>query len=425
MKKLNMFLCGVIATTIVVSGCGKSEAAENADALISRIGEVTIDSKEHIELAEICLQTLEKSDLKKVDGIDILENARLTYDQLIVELESEEVENAIRKIGTLTLNSGVLIADARKVYDSISENAKLGVGNYEVLEKAEIQFFELKVDQVIDAIDEIGDVTLNSADVISAAKKVYDNADADVRAEVSNYEVLEKAEIDFSNMLVEHVVNSINDIGVVTIDSKGKIEDTYKNYNLLSDEEKKRVGNIEELKTMRSEVEALDKLQKEQRKVQLLNKMKTNYDKIQEFTWYQHTNQPQYINTRSYMLPYIAKNNEGIFLLTRFHYTGDDWIFFDEIVLWIDGDKHTVSFNFSDINRDNGRGYVWEEAHLTLSNIAEIQALKDVGNSTETIIRFEGKDGIKYYDSTVSAADKQAILEVIELYELLKLEGYN
>lgn len=423
MKKLNVFLCGVITTTIVVSGCGKSEAAENADALISRIGEVTIDSKEHIELAEICLQTLEKSDLKKVDGIDILENARLTYDQLIVELESEEVENAIRKIGTVTLNSGVLIADARKVYDSISENAKSGVGNYDVLEKAEIQFFELKVDQVIDAIDEIGDVTLNSADVISAAKKVYDNADADVRAEVSNYDILEKAEIDFSNMLVEHVVNSINDIGVVTIDSKDKIEDAYTNYNLLSDEEKKRVGNIEELKAMQSEVEVLDKLQKEQRKVELMNKMSIESDKIRGFTWYKHTNQPQYINTRSYMLPYIAKDDEGIYLLVKFNYTGDDWIFFDEVTFWIDGDKYTESFNYFDVNRDNERGDVWETANLTLSRVGEIQAMKAVGNSTETIVRFNGKQ--QYYDLTVSAADKQAILEVIELYELLKLEGNN
>lgn len=48
----------------------------------------------------------------------------------------------------------------------------------------------------------------------------------------------------------------------------------------------------------------------------------------------------------------------------------------------------------------------------------DIKLLRDIANSEETIVRFEGDDYRKDY--TIPSSDKKAIREVLEAYDLLK-----
>ena len=148
--------------------------------------------------------------------------------------------------------------------------------------------------------------------------------------------------------------------------------------------------------------------------------MNTDYDKVQKLTWYQHKNQPQYTDITCYMYPYIGRMDDGYtWLRVALNYTDAKtdagWIFFDHVIFSVDGENTTKYFNRSEIIRDNDTE-VWEIADFE-PNASEIQLLKSIANSTETIIRFEGDE--YYEDHIVTDKEKAAILDVLTAYDYL------
>ena len=157
---------------------------------------------------------------------------------------------------------------------------------------------------------------------------------------------------------------------------------------------------------------------KQQQRQAALATMKKDYDKVQGVTWYQSKNFPTYINTRSYVLPYIGVSDSGsVWLRIQFNYTGDDWVFFKNIIVSVDGQNYYKSYNYYDIVRNNGSGDVWEYIDVQADS-SDIEMLRAIANSKETIVRFQGDD--YHSDLTVKSTDKLSITEVLNAYELLK-----
>ena len=75
----------------------------------------------------------------------------------------------------------------------------------------------------------------------------------------------------------------------------------------------------------------------------------------------------------------------------------------------------TKSFSNSQINRDN-TSIVWETADYVAS-VTDIEILRKIASSSETIIRFQGSN--YSYDHTVTAKEKTAITDVLTAYEYL------
>ena len=151
-----------------------------------------------------------------------------------------------------------------------------------------------------------------------------------------------------------------------------------------------------------------------------LQNLNTDYDKVQKLTWYQHKNQPQYTDITCYMYPYIGRMDDGYtWLRVALNYTDAKtdagWIFFDHVIFSVDGENTTKYFNRSEIIRDNDTE-VWEIADFE-PNASEVQLLKSIANSTETIIRFEGDE--YYEDHIVTDKEKAAILDVLTAYDYL------
>lgn len=151
-----------------------------------------------------------------------------------------------------------------------------------------------------------------------------------------------------------------------------------------------------------------------------LARINTTYDKVQQLTWYQHKNQPQYVDITSYIYPYIGRMDSGkTWLRVAINYTDAKtdagWLFFDNIIFSVDGQNTTKFFNRSDIVRDNDTE-VWETADVE-ADASYINLLRSIANSTETIIRFQGDE---YYDDhIVTAQEKQAILDILAAYDYL------
>lgn len=151
-----------------------------------------------------------------------------------------------------------------------------------------------------------------------------------------------------------------------------------------------------------------------------LRNLRTDYDKVQKLTWYQHKNQPQYVDLCCYIYPYIGRMDDGYtWLRVAVNYTDAQtdagWIFFKKIIFSVDGNNTTKVFNYYDILRDNDTE-VWETADFEPTS-SEIRLLRSIANSEETIIRFEGDE--YYEDHIVTQKEKAAILDVLTAYDYL------
>ncbi len=98
------------------------------------------------------------------------------------------------------------------------------------------------------------------------------------------------------------------------------------------------------------------------------------------------------------------------------HYLGDQWVFMDKITYSIDRNNQTKNMNNHDIMRDNIYGNVWETYGIT-GHEDERDLLWAIGNSSKTIVRFEGTN--RYQDITISDNDKSAMLNAVVIYDPL------
>lgn len=366
MKRALLILI-IAVMCLSLCSCGKSEAATNADNMILEIGEVTLESGDKIADAEEAVSNLKESEYKQLEQISILEEARTTYDRLVEEKR---------------------IADNNKAISEIES-----------------------------AIDAIGVVTLEQESAVTSARTLYDRGNDDVKAGITNYEVLEQAEAELSNLKVRNVISLIDQIGQVTLDSGEKIDAAKAAYNALTSGEKEQVTNSANIEAASTRLAELKEQEKERALQQVLSSLQTETDKVEGITWYKPSTYPYYANSRSYVLPYIGQRDSSTWLRLKFHYTGDNWLFFEKITISIDGENYYKTYSYYDVERDNGSGDVWEWVDISPTT-SDIEMLKQIANSKETIVRFQGDN--YHYDLTVKSSDKTAINQVLTAYEALK-----
>lgn len=349
----------IIAFMIIMSlsACGKSEAAQKVDNLILSIGEVSLSSKQQIIEAEKEYALLEEKDQGQVESISILEESRQKYDQLKNMEDAQNVENLITAIGAVSLDSSSKIETARKNYNNSSEEVKNLVGNLSILESAEIEISRLRIEKATALIDEIGTVALDKEDTIQAAQEYYDSLNRDESSKVENADLLRKAKNELDT---------------------------------LKDKEVQK----------------------------LMNKMILDEDKVNKIKFYYPSVFPKFADIRCYVLPYLGCSSGQYYVNVRYNYTNNDWIFFDKVTFAVDNQRYTKTFDYFDAVHLVGNGKVVEYTNQVDLSKQDIDMLWEIVNSKETIVRFEGDEF--YYDHTITANDKQAISDILTVYEAKK-----
>ena len=121
--------------------------------------------------------------------------------------EAEEIIDLINSIGTVSLDSKEAIEIARNQYDNSSERVQHFVTNVDLLISAEKKYDELTVEynkskakEIEELITDIGSVSLNSKDAIVAARSKYDSAPDEIKEFVDNYEDLTNAESTYQTL---------------------------------------------------------------------------------------------------------------------------------------------------------------------------------------------------------------------------------
>lgn len=319
------------------------------------------------------------------------------------------VEKAINEIGVVTIDSESKIINAENTLNDLEEKEKDKIENINILNEARSAYNNLKKEQVEIAIENIGTVSFENEELIKTIRKQYEECNDEIKKSIINYQILVDAEKELSKQRANQIIVMIEKIGSVTLSDEDIITEAKVAYDKLSSEEKELVTNREVL------LDAPNKL-KELKLSSAKAGLKVTTDKVEGITWYESKSQPYYADTRSYVLPYIGQSSSKTWLKLQYRYTGDSWIFFDSVTIVIDGEKHTKTFGYNEVDRDNDTE-VWEWVHVNPTS-SDIDMLWKIANSKETIVRFQGDT--KHYDMTVSSADKKGIKDVLTAYELMK-----
>ncbi|MDF3905531.1 hypothetical protein [Paracoccus sp. AS002] len=160
-------------------------------------------------------------------------------------------------------------------------------------------------------------------------------------------------------------------------------------------------------------IEAEKRINAEQQAI--VGKLRKKEDKIEGVTFFEHPNQPKYLNTRSTVYLYIGRRGENgrPWLRMKVIYTSSDWLFVQRVQAWHDGIKEPfVSGRF---DRDhNTKIWEWQDTEPT---DLQLVILESMANAKEAVFRFEGQQYRK--DVTLGAGDKKAIREVLEAYRVM------
>ena len=207
-----------------------------------------------------------------IEKIDRLNQA--AADKVIADIA------AIGPIDEITLESAEQIQKARAGYDALNKYAQYIVEcaepvNYYTLLDAEAKLKELqdaaaeqeRIDKAAAAavdslVDEIGDVTLDSKQAIETARAAYDNLTPTQKTYVTKLNTLTAAEAAYKNLVdqkaADDVMEKINEIGEVTLDSKTAIEAARAAYNALTPDQKPLVENYNVLTAAEADLARLE-----------------------------------------------------------------------------------------------------------------------------------------------------------------------
>ena len=171
---------------------------------------------------------------------------------LSLKLEGWYVNDVIEKInaiGEVTLASEEAITAARAAYEALTEAQQAQVTNYDKLTAAEARLTDLKAAKAVDdMIDAIGEVTLKSEETIAAARAAYEALTEARQAEVKSYDKLTAAEARLADLKAAKAVDEkIDAIGDVTLASESAIAAARAAYEALTEAQQAEVKSYDKL----------------------------------------------------------------------------------------------------------------------------------------------------------------------------------
>ncbi len=170
-------------------------------------------------------------------------------------------ESSVEQIGMVSIDSEDKISAAEEAYKVLTDKEKESVaeGHAILTEKRDAFEEEKKIASVVALIEAIGDVTLNSEAAINDAEKHFNKLTEDQKEKVTNADKLSAAKDKYNSLLCENCISKINAIGTVTLYNQQAIVEAEACYNKLSADYKKKITNHNILLEARNEYTRLEK----------------------------------------------------------------------------------------------------------------------------------------------------------------------
>ncbi len=263
-----------LETIVIVEKAVKD--AENMDKAIEALYPVTLNSGNAIIKAEEDFTALSSLAQSYVTKGQKLAEAREIYDTLVEE--ENEVQRIIGLIDALGSADDIdygtyadILAEAKAVDEELKTLDSTLVDRFrvtnrnkltEIIDKClEIQESQERIDNVVEKIENLGEITLNSATDIDVVRGLYEELSESEKAMVGNYNVLKDAEDTLAKLeaeaeqeeidrnkaaAVDALIGKIGDVSY-TSESWKLISEAKQAYNALTEDQKGYVENFEEL----------------------------------------------------------------------------------------------------------------------------------------------------------------------------------
>ena len=128
---------------------------------------------------------------------------------IVVDPVMQDVRNVIEKINAIenvTLDSKALIEDAENAYNSLPQEVQEKVTNYSTLTEAREIYNQLE--NVTEKINAIGSVSLTSKTAIEDAENAYNSLTPEVREKITNHPALTEARESYNQLENEKTKNT-------------------------------------------------------------------------------------------------------------------------------------------------------------------------------------------------------------------------
>ena len=211
-------------------------AAAKAEAVIETIGTVTLESKGRIDAARKAYDALTFTQKKLVGNYDKLTAAEAKYAELKKaddEKKADAVEKLIDQLDSHSASFETDVKAAQNAYNVLTADQKKLVDNYSKLAAALKELADEEDKEAAEKVEElikaIGTVTVDSEDKIKAAREAYDQLTEEQKELVENLKVLEAAEEKLAELKklknVADIYKSTGDylekLGVPTVNTVG------------------------------------------------------------------------------------------------------------------------------------------------------------------------------------------------------------
>ena len=255
-KRALPLLLSLLLCCALLVGC-QSSAVKTVNDLASQL-DVTDPDRDLVEQIREGYEALTPEEKEKIQNLDILAEAE-------DRLAALDMDAMIQGLGNITLDSADAVAAARAAYDQLDPQIRQYVTDLDILTAAEETVRRLELEEAAGALDaligQIGEVTLDSADVIAAARDAVNAAPDEVRSLLTGLDTLTDAEQVYgvlrNQALADDVTGAIDQLGKVTLDSAEAIQAIREQYDRLPSEVRDLIGNYEVLTAAEAALQGL------------------------------------------------------------------------------------------------------------------------------------------------------------------------
>ncbi len=240
----------------------KLEAAEKALAKaifneeldkLPEVDQITLNHKNSIEAAREAYESLPALEKEKIDAekLEKLEAAEIALANVIINEYAKKLPEAVEDI---TINDKPIVEEVRKAYESLSdeEKAKIDPELIKKLEAAETKINDIEkvalVQESIDELPALEDLTLDDYETITSAKTKYDALTDEQKSNISKEDleilnaIYKKAnDIKLANDF-EIIVDELGEISYNN-ETKEKLDAAIKFYNELTEDQKTLIAD--------------------------------------------------------------------------------------------------------------------------------------------------------------------------------------
>jgi len=248
---------------------------EDVKADIDRLpAEITLDDKDAVEEIYDNYNGLTAEQQALVTNIDKLNSAKTKIEKIENDIAiAEEFDADAEALGDVTLDDEDAVKDLREKYTALTNDQKAYVTTLEILVAAEEKIVDLKAakafDDAVDAIYADG-ITIEDDAAIIAARKAYADLSETQQGYVTKLAELEEAETKIEELKaaadkealdkaaalgVDNMIANLPE--VITIDSEKAVKAARDAYEVLTDDQKEYVENLEILEEAEAKIQTI------------------------------------------------------------------------------------------------------------------------------------------------------------------------